>query len=596
MRRPRLAACAAALGLAAATAAAAPASAPAALTERPLVYVVVIDGLDGDRVDAGRAPFLSSLLAGQGARATYWRESRALMLSETNPNHTAMATGAYGDTSGIPGNAFALYSPLETEDTCVPTGPESQSTLPSETSGESATCLKAQTMFESILRQGDPDQLATAAVFGKPKLGRIFAGRNADPARRDVDHLWAPCSEGPDDDEYCAPVPTNPVSGYAIDDAAVMDEVLRTVDEGIEADGRFKRPDLTFVNLHQVDSAGHGFGTASGAYDQAIAMADDQLQRLVERLRARVEWERTIMIVLSDHSMDTTLTKLTMTSRFEDAGIPEGSFLAVDNGGSDAIYLADRTAAGRHELLKRMREVALATPGVFEALYREPNPADGGDEHTVDRVHPGWHAAGERSPDLLLTAEPGVAFSESSSSSNPLPGNHGGPNTRDNFFAVVSGGDAVRQQTLDAPADARYDDTLQNELQAENVDVAATAMGLLGLAAPRDNEGRFLFEAFDVDAVAGHARPTVPRLGLRVASTAGRGCRYEARWRPAGGVYDVQIRSGRRWGGVRRRLTRSALRFRGAAGRRYTVRVRSRAASGVHTRWTTRRASGRACR
>ncbi len=54
--------------------------APAArAVERPLVYVVVFDGLDGDRVDAGRLPFTASLLRGEGARATYYRESRGVL-------------------------------------------------------------------------------------------------------------------------------------------------------------------------------------------------------------------------------------------------------------------------------------------------------------------------------------------------------------------------------------------------------------------------------------------------------------------------------------------------------------------------------------
>ena len=45
------------------------------------------------------------------------------MPTVTNPNHTAMMTGAYAGDSGIPGNEFALYSPLESEDSCVATGP-----------------------------------------------------------------------------------------------------------------------------------------------------------------------------------------------------------------------------------------------------------------------------------------------------------------------------------------------------------------------------------------------------------------------------------------------------------------------------------------
>ena len=74
---------------------------------------------------------------------------------------------------------------------------------------------------------------------------------------------------------------------------------------------------------------------------------------------------------------------------------------------------------------------------VDEALYRAPNPADGGAEHTLGAVHPGWRIAGERSGDLFVTHTAGGAFSDPA---NPLPGNHGGPLTSDNTFAVVGGG------------------------------------------------------------------------------------------------------------------------------------------------------------
>ena len=104
------------------------------------------------------------------------------------------------------------------------------------------------------------------------------------------------------------------------------------------------------------------------------------------------------------------------------------------------VYLANRRADGRFELLKRMRESALATDGVSEALYREPNPADGGAANTLDGVHPGWHLAGARTGDLVVTHDSGGAFSDPGSFDNPIIGNHGGPLTRDNFFAITSGG------------------------------------------------------------------------------------------------------------------------------------------------------------
>ena len=572
------------------------AMAPAATAaERPIVYAVVLDGLDGDRVNAVNAPFISSLLAGQGGRATLYPESRSVMIAETNPNHTAMMTGAFGASSGIPGNAFALYAPLANEDSCEMTGPVDETELPTVTSGENANCPEAQMLFEAIKRQGNPDGLRTAAVFGKPKLGRIFAGKRFDGRQRDVDHLWAPCTSGADDDDYCGDVPLNPANGYAVDDATVMDEVIRTVREGIGPADPRRRPDFTFVNLHQVDSAGHAFGTDSGAYDVAITQADDQIERLVGELKSRGEWQRTVLMLLSDHSMETTAAKTNLQGRLTGAGISEGDFLVVQNGSLDAVYLADRQSPERFGLLKRMRAAALATPGVREALYREPNPGDGGAANTVDGAHPGWNAAGPRSGDLLVLHDRDGAFSDPSSSSNPLPGNHGGPQTRDNFLAVTGGGDYVRQQRVAGRVDAFFDDTLFNPGQAENVDPSPTIMGLFGLFPAEDSQGRFLAEAFDLARLPGGAAPAdkarvlVRRLTRkRLRARSAKRCRkirrrsvvLRVRVRPAGGRYDLVAR-GR---GARRLLTnspRDSVRFRARPGRRYVLHAQTRAASGV---------------
>ena len=562
----------------------------AARAERPIVYAVVIDGLDGDRVDEGKAPFISSLLA---ERATYYRESRSVMIAETNPNHVAMMTGADGNASGLPGNAFALYAPLASEDSCQATGPADESKLPSVTSGESSGCLLAETVFGAIRRQGNPDGLLTAAILGKPKLGRIFAGG-------DVDHLWAPCSSGADDDSYCGQVPTNPVTGYAIDDRTVMDEVLRTIRDGIGPAKR--RPDFTFVNLPQVDSAGHGTGTGP-AYDAAIMQADHEIERLVGELRTRGEWERTVLILLSDHSMDTTVQKTNLTSAFEGDGISADDFVVVQNGSVDMVYLANRQAPGRFALLHKMRKRALATDGVNEALYREPNPEDGGDAHTLDGAHPGWRLAGARTGDLVVTHDPAGAFSDPGSFDNPLVGNHGGPQTRDNFFAVIGGGAGVRSQTLSGSRDAFFDDTLANPGQSENVDVAPTVMGLFGLAAPRDSAGRFLSEAFDLGGVPGAGAPAAgaaaarPRLRVKLLTRrrCARARRYRLSWSPRGARYDVRRRSRGRTRTLLENSPRTRLRVRLRSARGYRMRVRMRAASGAPGPWASRDLRVRRC-
>ena len=415
-----------------------------------------------------------------------------------------------------------------------------------------------------------------------------------------MDHLWAPCSSGADDDSYCGQVPTNPVTGYAIDDRTVMGEVLRTIREGIGPAKR--RPDFTFVNLPQVDSAGHATGTGA-AYDAAIMQADDEIERLVGELRARGEWQRTVLILLSDHSMDTTLQKTNLTSAFEDDGISGDDFVVVQNGSVDMVYLANRDAPGRFALLHRMRERALATDGVHEALYRAPNPEDGDGAHTLDGVHPGWRLAGPRTGDLVVTHDPAGAFSDPGSFDNPLAGNHGGPQTRDNFFAVIGGGPGVRSQTLSGSSDPLFDDTLANPGQAENVDVAPTVMGLFGLAAPRDSAGRFLSEAFDLAGVPGAGAPApgaaVARLRLHVKLLTRRRCararRYRLSWSPRGARYDLRRRSRRHARTLLRSSARTRLRVRLRSARRYRMRVRMRAASGAPGPWSSRGLRVRRC-
>jgi hypothetical protein len=593
--------------VAAALAVVASTSPATAATPRPLVYVVVVDALDGDRVDEGRAPFLASLLRGEGARAAYYRESRSVMTAETNPNHVAMMSGAYIDRSGVPGNSFGVYAPTPDGSSCRFTGPVDETRPPSKVTGESPTCPTVEMAFESIRRQGNPDDLVSAAIFGKPKLAAIFAGRRANGRDLDVDHMWAPCSRSANvegEQAYCRQVPREEFLGYALNDTIVMDEVLRTIREGVGPTRR--RPDLTFVSLHTVDSLGHAMG-ADAAYDEAIAMADAEIKRLVGELRERGEWGRTVMIVLSDHSMETVPERSEAADMFEAAGIPQDRYVILQNGSVDMVYLANRRAPDRFALLKRMREVALASGRIQEALYREPNPLDGRMANTLDGAHPDWHAAGPRTGDLYLTHRPSGRFLDPVASANPLAplefllqGSHGAPQTRDNFFAVIGGGDFVVHQDRHGRRAFLFDDTAQNPGQAENVDVAPTVMGLFGLRAPDDSAGRFLGEAFDGRRMPGFTAPQRPRLRVerlpdrrrRGARAAGRARaraelrlqRYRATWSPGGGSYDVAINMGRR---ARLRLAatrRTSLVFTRPQGRSLRVYLRARSASGARSR------------
>jgi hypothetical protein len=474
------------VGALACFAAAVPAGEAAA---KPIVYVVVIDGLDGDTVEAGGAPFIDGLFEGQEGRGTYFPNSRSVIPAETNPNHTAMMTGALPGKSGIAANAFAIYAPLANEDTCERTGPLDLTMLPSPTSGESPSCPQAETIFEAVRRQKGANHPLTSVVMGKPKLGRIF-DVNYQGARA-ADALWAPCDDGADDDEYCEDVPTNPITGYAANDGIVMDEVIEQIENGITVGGVQKRAQFTFVNLPQVDSAGHAMGRGP-IYDLAVSMADAEIERLADALKSAGEWERSAIIVTSDHSMDSTPTKVSLTSVIEDAGVESDQFTVVQNGSVDFIYLANRRAprAQRFELLKTMREAILGAPGVNEALYRRRNLRDGGNANTVQVVHPDW-SVGQRTGDIVATSDPGVAFSEPSLGGNPLPGNHGAPQTEDNFMSVVGGWPKINTGTVGGNGP---------RARIRNNDIAATVMRLFGLAPPKQSTGRPIRGAFKPSA------------------------------------------------------------------------------------------------
>lgn len=431
------------------------------------VYDVVVDGLDPAYVNPVTMPNLSALVA--DGNTTSYAAARGIMASETNPNHVAAMTGAYADGSGFVGNAWFDRASGR------------------QTSGEDAAFLRAETLFTAIERQRP--ELTTAAVFGKPKLARIFAdgGQNQAP-----DYLWLPCRPGSEPPgATCGNVQTNPATGYAFDDS-VMAETIATIDR--------LDPDLTFVNLPDVDSAGHGFTPLAPVYLAAIVRADLYLGQLVQHLKDTGRWASSVLVVHADHGMNATPGRISLTAAFRLAGL--SGLDITGNGGLANVTLIDPLRPDAQSVLQVARQVSLAQPGVEEALYREPNALDGGSAHTLDAVHPGWHYADERAGDLVVTAKPEAAFSDPSPTFafNPLPGNHGHPSTRAIPF-VVSGGASVLSGAGIVAASGLVnegDDTAALPEQAEVVDIAATAAALLGVSPPGGTQGRILTEALSL--------------------------------------------------------------------------------------------------
>jgi ectonucleotide pyrophosphatase/phosphodiesterase family protein 5 len=439
-----------------------PGSAQEAPADKTRVYVVVVDGLNIEEL--ALMPFLSSL----AAEGTYYLKSRAVMVAETTPNHAAMVTGVYPDMSGIVANNYP--------------DPETGEVIDNGTTG----LLEADSLFTLIERQCP--QLVAAAVTSKDCLYTLMEHDRTGDGKRDADINFANLED-----------PTFiPFAGLTPDERTIA-EALRV---SREAD-----PDFLFVNLGAVDRTGHideagsvttplPTGTRPAIRDVQRTNTDTYLRAFVEALKAEGRWDSTALLVTADHSMDWSLPMDTVSlfSTFEADPLLAGEVVVAQNGGAGLYSLRDRDAPQAKERLARMREIALVTDGVDEALYREPNPLDGGEAHWIGAVHPDWHQTHPRSGDLLVTVEDGRRVSEPSRTSNPIPGNHGMPSTL-HIPTFVSGGIGVRQQTIAPTTD---DPSVRSPDQTENVDIAPTAAWLLGVRPPAAGfDGRVLSEAFE---------------------------------------------------------------------------------------------------
>ena len=436
------------------------------------VYLVVVDGLRPDEV--ALMPQLSAL----AAAGTSYGGGRAQMLAETTPNHVSMLTGVRSDRHGMPGNGVPFLA---------------------DNIGLEPRYLQADSVF-TLARLQAPE-LVTAEVTSKTYIVSV--------AKHDRDGDGEP-------DARSTYTPTIVVPG------ADFTPDYETATAGISV-SRELDPDLLFLSLGDVDRVGHVDETGGATADlptgaapvgrTAVLMNTDNLLRaLVTDLQQRGVWESTVMIVTADHSMDWSFPDSTVSLA---DGIAADDLLAGQlevalNGGAALFALRQPAADTAPEALRRLREIAVATEGVDEALYTAPSPADGGEAHWVGRVHPDWGLTGDHAGDLVVTVQAGFRIVGDSPADNPIPGNHAHAVTVPIPFVVSGGAPIVKVQRLDPPEGTGPLDRVPG--QPQNVDLAATAAWLLGLRPPPGGfDGRVLTEAFT-------ERPS-PRVAARAVAS-----------------------------------------------------------------------------
>jgi arylsulfatase A-like enzyme len=385
------------------TAAAAAAGPPPGHRKR--AYVLVIDGCIPGEIDSGLTPNLRALRDG-GYR---FPRAVSMPIMETIPNHVMMMTGMRPDRTGVPANA--IYDRV----------------LGATRTMDRASDIRADTVIQRLNRRG----YRTGTVLSKEYLYGVFGAR--------ATHRWEPA-------------PIIPVSGHAPDVFTMR--AARTMMREYD-------PHLMFVNLGDIDRFGHSDFTGTTvrlARRLALADTDRLVGQFVDLLKSTGRWRHSMLIVLADHSMDwsTPDRVISLQASMDADPLLAGQVRISANGGADLLYWTG-ASADRPRAIHRMRQIALATPGVLSAPRRDAKAL----------------RLGPNAGDVVVFCKAGWRFSDPNPvTDNPIPGNHGHPATRPIPFFIAGGHPRIPQRKASSAL-------------ARTVDVAPTVASFFGAGKPR---------------------------------------------------------------------------------------------------------------
>ncbi len=455
------------------------------------VYVIVLDGLEPKEIGT-LTPTLSALKS----QGTWYDDARAVFPAETIPNHVAMMTGVLPERNGIIGNNY-VHTRLGSA---------------GYVDMENPRLLEAPTLTTQLENQCP---VSTATVQSKTYLWGIFRG---EPAAYPPGDTWAGDSivQREADFHWRAPF-FIPLSDHHID-AGTMD-ALRTWIKTTPS-----TPQFAFVNLGDIDRSGHvdesgslTDGGTSAFRTAVISDTDTLLGQFVDELKQSGAWEQTVLIFASDHSMDWSPVQgwgndndaedraVNVTGTLTGAGYTyagqakdpfgPGEFHTVASGGTAAVYAGAGDAAG-------MARALTAHPGVAFVATRDSVP---------DLGNPTHHELGMDNPnngEVVVFAKAGWAVRDggNQSGNNPLPGNHGHPETQPSTL-LVTGGHALLDDQPDNVVGEEVFDPARRPFSPPaggpgNLSITPTVAALFGLKSPEGGyDGQPLAEAFDAGAL-----------------------------------------------------------------------------------------------
>jgi predicted AlkP superfamily pyrophosphatase or phosphodiesterase len=297
--------------------------------------VVVCDSLRPDLITPDVAPTLATMRES----ATSFERAAAIFPSVTRVSAASLATGCHPASHGLCGNTVALDE------------------------GNGLACLSVgDSGFRARLRR------VTGRTLLRPTLAERLAGHGGVIAMSNVSPGAAYFLD-PDSFGYVY----HRAGSFAPGGMPIVDAPLAiTIGEAGDAamTARFcgevlreRRPAVGILWLSEPDHTGHGAVLGSPEHRRAITAADACVRRVreaVEALSAR--GEDVLLVVCSDHGMETTLETIDLGALLVDAGLKtardSSDVVVAPNGTAALIFVAEpsRDRVGAIEALLRRQD------------------------------------------------------------------------------------------------------------------------------------------------------------------------------------------------------------------------------------------------
>ena len=286
--------------------------------------IVICDSLRRDLITPEDAPFLIEF----GRRSAQFANHSSVFPSTTRTSAATIATGCRPARHGLLGNTMAIDEGDGL--VCLSVGkPDFRDRLYRAT----GRTLHVPTIAERVARAGD-----TAIAFSNVSPGAAYF---LDPDG----HGWvynAAGSFGPGRRELPASEGLAVGKGEAGDNAVAerfCAEVLRD-----------RTPALALLWLSEPDHTGHHTPLGSPAHRCAITAADANVRRVAETVaRLDPDGEEILLVVGSDHGMETAAETIDLDRLLVDAGLKRGpgssDVVVAPNGTAGLVYFAEPESA-----------------------------------------------------------------------------------------------------------------------------------------------------------------------------------------------------------------------------------------------------------